>query len=247
MQISEKTISALAKIITGDSGITPYKSGPKLVVFFNEIGSDDVYGQGFPSRWYYAEEKLREFNNTPKLVKVFTSLLDPRDFFQTSFSVSTVVDTLNTYLKYDGYQLVKSGNFYNIISTSDSKQLISNQGVNAPYTWNNLNFRSKTEIKIAEALDQTGVLFLPNCKARLNTPEGRRNLEADFLVCYEGKWGILEVDGPHHTSLRRVEEQERERLFRHYRILIIERFDAERCYNQPDRIVQEFLQLLKKA
>jgi hypothetical protein len=55
------------------------------------------------------------------------------------------------------------------------------------------------------------------------------------------------VDGSHHTPLRRVEEQERERFFRHYRILIIERFDAERCYNQPDGVVQEFLQLLKKA
>jgi hypothetical protein len=247
MKISDKTISALAKIITGDSGISPYKSGPQLVDFFNDIGANDVYGKGFPSRWSYAEEKLRQFNNTPKLVKVFTTLLDSRDFLQTSFEVLTVVDTLNEYLEYDGYQIVKSGKFYNISSTSDSNQLISNQGLNAPHRWNYLNFRSKTEIKIAEALDETGVLFLPNCKARLNTPEGRRNLEADFLVCYEGKWGILEVDGPHHTPLRRVEEQERERLFRHYRILIIERFDAGRCYNQPDGVVQEFLQLLKKA
>jgi hypothetical protein len=95
MKISDKTISALAKIITGDSGISPYKSGPKLVDFFNDIGADDVYGKGFPSRWSYAEEKLRQFNNTPKLAKIFNNLLDPRDFMQTNFEVLTVVNTLN--------------------------------------------------------------------------------------------------------------------------------------------------------
>jgi len=247
MKSSEKTIEILAKIITGDSKISPYKTGSELVEFFNEIGSNDLYGQGFPSRWFYAEEKIREFNDTPKLDKVFTCLLDPRNFLLTEYQIEAVIKTLNECLKYDGYQIIKSGNFYVVISNYEENQNISNQGIGAEYTWNNLKFRSKTEIKIAEALDRTGVLFLPNCKARLNTPGGRRNIEADFLVCHEGKWGILEVDGPHHTPERRVEEQQRERLFRHYRILIIERFDAERCYNQPDRVVQEFLELLKKA
>ena len=59
MRISERSISALAKIVTGDSQISPYKSGPVLVRLFNEFGAKDVYGQGFPSRWYYAEEKIR--------------------------------------------------------------------------------------------------------------------------------------------------------------------------------------------
>lgn len=247
MKISEKTIEILAKIITGDSKISPYKTGPELVKFFNEIGSNDVYETGFPSRWFYTEEKIREFNETPKLERVFTNLLDCRNFLLTKYKIETVIETLNECMKYDGYQIVKSGSSYVPVSNYEETKSISNQGIGAQYTWNNLNFRSKTEIEIAKALDRTGILFLPNCKARLNTPQGRRNIEADFLVCHEGKWGILEVDGPHHTPLRRVEEQERERLFRHYRILIIERFDAERCYNQPDRVVQEFLELLKKA
>lgn len=65
--------------------------------------------------------------------------------------------------------------------------------------WNNLRFRSESEVRIAQALDRAGVLFLPNCKARLGSPEGRRNRESDFMICYEGKWGILEMDGePFH-------------------------------------------------
>jgi hypothetical protein len=56
-------------------------------------------------------------------------------------------------------------------------------------TWNNLRFRSMSEVRLANALDRAGVLFLPNCRGRLNTQYGRENREADFLVCCEGKWG----------------------------------------------------------
>ncbi|MBD2503847.1 pentapeptide repeat-containing protein [Anabaena azotica] len=48
------------------------------------------------------------------------------------------------------------------------------------------------------------------------------------------------------TALRRVDEQERERLFRFHGIRVIERFDSKRCENQPELVVQEFLQMLDK-
>ena len=114
MKISERTISTLARVIAGDSGISPYRSGPELVRFFNELGSNDVYGSGFPSRWYYAEGKIRELNDTPKLAKVFESILDPRDYLDTKFVIETVAQRLNEYLKYDGYELVKHGNIYKV-------------------------------------------------------------------------------------------------------------------------------------
>ena len=118
---------------------------------------------------------------------------------------------------------------------------------NDDHTWENLRFRSKTEIKIAEALDRTGVLFVPNSLARLNTPKGRANKEADFLICYNGKWGVLEVDGPFHTAERRVEEQERERIFKINGIKVVERFDAKECYETPDKVVQKFFYLMEIA
>ncbi|MDB9463861.1 pentapeptide repeat-containing protein, partial [Dolichospermum circinale] len=113
------------------------------------------------------------------------------------------------------------------------------------HTWERLHFTSKAEIKIAEALDITGVLFVPNCLTRLTTPKGRENKEADFLICYNGKWGVLEVDGPFHLAERRVEEQERERIFKKNGIKVVERFDAERCYNNPDEVVQEFFKMIE--
>ncbi|AFW93245.1 DUF559 domain-containing protein [Dolichospermum sp. UHCC 0299] len=134
--------------------------------------------------------------------------------------------------------------------TPENDNTFNNQGVkfssdSTIHTWENLRFRSKTEIKIAEALDRTGVLFVPNSLARLTTPKGRENKEADFLICYNGKWGVLEVDGPFHTAERRVEEQERERIFKKNGIKVVERFDAERCYNNPDEVVQEFFKMIE--
>jgi len=134
--------------------------------------------------------------------------------------------------------------------TPQNDNNINNQGVqfysnSTIHTWERLRFRSKTEIKIAEALDRTGVLFVPNSLARLTTPKGRENKEADFLICYNGKWGVLEVDGPYHTAERRVEEQERERIFKKNGIKVVERFDSERCYNHPDEVVQEFFNMIE--
>lgn len=128
---------------------------------------------------------------------------------------------------------------------TDQKAVFSS---NQPeHVWSGLRFRSNPEVQIAKALEQyADVAFFPNCKGRLNTPNGKRNLEPDFLIFYQGKAGILEVDGPFHTSERRVEEQERERYFRNHGIRVVERFDAKRCQQEPHLVVKEFLQMMEK-
>ena len=118
MPISERTISALAKVITGDSDISPYRSGPKLVTFFNELGANDVYGGGFPSRWYYAEEKIRELNESGSAAKAIESALDPRDFVHTAFTVDAAAQYLNEYLKYDGLVVVRHGDLWRVRNLS---------------------------------------------------------------------------------------------------------------------------------
>jgi len=123
---------------------------------------------------------------------------------------------------------------------------VSNQGINAPHEWKGFYFRSKAEIKIAEALDRAGVLFYPNSKARLNKAEARVNKESDFLVFQAGKFGILEVDGREWHQIA-ADDHERDRLFKRYGIRVIERFDASRCWNEPDKVVQEFLEILSQA
>jgi hypothetical protein len=113
--------------------------------------------------------------------------------------------------------------------------------------WKDLRFRSASEIRIAEALERARVLFLPNCLARLGDT-ARETREGDFLVCLEGKWGILEVDGePFHPPSRTVQDHQRDRLFRAHGILVVEHFDAAECFERADAVVKKFLAILSQA
>jgi hypothetical protein len=127
---------------------------------------------------------------------------------------------------------------------------VHNQGVSDPpaRVWQNLRFRSASEVRIAQALDRAGVLFLPNCKARLGLDGERENREPDFLVCHLGKFGILEVDGePFHPPSRTAQDHTRDRLFRAHGVLVVEHFDASECYENAPGVVRRFLAILSKA
>lgn len=100
---------ALGCIITGDGGRSPYRSGPQLVSFFNEFGSEDTYGSGFPSRWYYAKEKLREFNDTPTMKDIVITAFDPRHFLGKEHSINAAVEHINQFLEFDNYELRFAG------------------------------------------------------------------------------------------------------------------------------------------
>jgi hypothetical protein len=83
MKLPGRTFKWLGEIITGHKGPSPYRAGPKLVRFFNEFGTNHTCGQGFSTRWMFAEDCLRQFNDTPVLSKnkkIILSALDPRDF-----------------------------------------------------------------------------------------------------------------------------------------------------------------------
>ena len=106
MNLTERTISAIGKIVTGDEQISPYRSGPQLVRLFNDYGANDVYGQGFPSRWQYAEDKIRSLNGTEAIGALLRQVLDPREFMDTEFNENDAVEYVNARLKYDGYEVV---------------------------------------------------------------------------------------------------------------------------------------------
>ncbi len=108
--------------------------------------------------------------------------------------------------------------------------------------WHGLTLRSQSEVKIAKALDYKDVLFLADPKLRLNTESHRQTREVDFLIQYQGKWGILEVDGPHHQHSIEADQWRDARLTEHG--LLVVRFPADQCYRQPDLVVETFLQKL---
>ncbi|MCT7989505.1 pentapeptide repeat-containing protein [Laspinema sp. D6] len=120
----------------------------------------------------------------------------------------------------------------NPIATSNSES--------SSHFWNGWQFRSQAEVKIAEALDRAGVLFYSNATARLTTPEGGKNQDPHFLVCSEGKLGILVVNGEE-------DEAETDRLLQTQGIRIIHHYPVTQCTEDSDWVVLEFLQALSQA
>lgn len=106
MNLTERTITAIGKIVTGDERLSPYRSGPQLVRLFNDYGANDVYGQGFPSRWQYAEDKIRSLNGTKAIGSLLCQVLDPREFMDSEFKEEDAAQFINARLKYDGYEVV---------------------------------------------------------------------------------------------------------------------------------------------
>src|SRR5580698_3904162 len=101
MKLKQRTLSQLAKIICGDFGSgAPYRSGPMLVKLFNEYGSDDFYGRGFPSRHSHTEEKLRGLNNSSSMKKLIEEVLNPVEFVDEKFSLKDIAAELNKYLHF---------------------------------------------------------------------------------------------------------------------------------------------------
>lgn len=110
--------------------------------------------------------------------------------------------------------------------------------------WKGMIFRSNTEIRMAKAFDHAGIFFLSPSTARVTSGRSRETREIDFLIFHEGRWGVLEVDGPYHHQ---GNDQARDLLLRAHGLTFIARFDAEQCYHQPDDVVQIFLQRLAET
>jgi len=119
IKISQKTLEFLRDIITGDKGISTYKSGPELVKFFNTMGFNDTYGQGFPSRWYYVETRLNELNKRGKISNVLEVYFSPINFIDDEVKLHNLINKLNKYLEYDGYRLEIKGKKSKIASITD--------------------------------------------------------------------------------------------------------------------------------
>ncbi len=189
MKVSERTIKALGQILTGDLKLTPYRSGPQLVRFFVEFGANDVYGQGFPSRWDYAEKRFRDFNGTNTMRQIVESIIDPRDFISTTqdappLDPGKAVEHVNKYLKYDGFELRENGGRYRVF---DAKGILVDVEIPPEaHPWLNHQFiaeqMTKCDRKVGEA-DYDGAIT--NARSLL---EG--------VLCDL----ISEVTGTHHKS-----------------------------------------------
>lgn len=106
MILCKKTLEELRKIINGD-GTDDYKSGPKLVDFFNELGFNDSYGQGFPSRWVFTDYKLEKINGTPEIDKCIKTVFAVNNYIGRVSYLDKLIADFNQYLVFDKWKIVR--------------------------------------------------------------------------------------------------------------------------------------------
>lgn len=126
--LSKRTLTAVQKVITGDkltpngAPIAPYRSGPQLVAFFNELGFNDSYswGGGFPTRSVFADGRLAQLNGQLGIVHAIETVMNPAEFVETEFKPEPVAEYLNKYLAADGWEVVASGERYRLRRRGES-------------------------------------------------------------------------------------------------------------------------------
>ena len=106
MFLSDKTLEELRNIINGD-GTPDYKKGYQLVDFFNNLGFHDIYGQGFPSRWIYTDEKLKAINGTPELDKCIKNVFAVINYVGRIDQLDSYIDHFNQYLAFDKWKVIR--------------------------------------------------------------------------------------------------------------------------------------------
>lgn len=106
-----------------------------------------------------------------------------------------------------------------------------------------LHFRSVAEVAIYDELKKRKLLVFPNAAAVMGGTKEKR--EPDFLICYEGRWGVLEVMGEKY-HINAVKDHDRARLFKDRGLLCIEFYPAKRCYTEPATVIDHFLGILAK-
>lgn len=105
MILQKKTLERLRDLINEE---TEYRSGPKLVNFFNDLGFNDIYSQGFPSRWLYTDSKLEIINGKPELDICIKNLFSPVNFIGKFSELDNHINNFNQYLAFDDWKIVRN-------------------------------------------------------------------------------------------------------------------------------------------
>jgi hypothetical protein len=130
MVLQKKTLEKLRQIINEES---EYRSGPKLVDFFNNFGFRENYGQGFPSRWMYTDERLQKINGTPELDRCIKEVFAVVNFANDIPKLDKLLEEFNNILTFDKWKVKREHSeilfqkLDKIIITTEPKQNGNNE------------------------------------------------------------------------------------------------------------------------
>jgi hypothetical protein len=106
MILSPKALEKLRLLINEE---TERRSGPQLVRFFNNLGFNNSYGQGFPSRWLFTDEKLETLNGSPELDACIRAVLNPANFIGRINELDERIAEFNKFLAFDKWKVTRNG------------------------------------------------------------------------------------------------------------------------------------------
>ena len=132
--ISEESITQISHIFCGDTeGYYLYKTGPKLVAFFNQyFGSNDIYKSGFPSRWVYVYNKIVNFINTNS-VDAFFDIILGKAYLMREQGISEVksaelsnkiLDEFNRIVSRDFCKITRTGGQHHLVRENEDLEFI---------------------------------------------------------------------------------------------------------------------------
>ena len=136
--ISEDSITQMAHIFCGDiTGYYSYKSGPKLVSFFNQyFNLNDIYQSGFPSRWAYVYDKIVNLINLNS-VDLFFNIVLGKEFLMRDQGMTEVeaaeraeeiLTEFNRIISQDLCKITHVDGRYHLVRESDDLELIGSGG-----------------------------------------------------------------------------------------------------------------------
>lgn len=132
MTLSSSTITALQKVITGDTlkhseqTVGPYLTGGEIVSFFGSIPDLDVGDLSLGTRWRYVQSVLERVNGHEVLIAIIEAAVHPVRFEDSGIDVDEAAAYLNKFLVYDGYTLSRVGRVFRLRSSNVSAGVISN-------------------------------------------------------------------------------------------------------------------------
>ena len=186
--ISEDSLKKISHIFCGDEGdLYTYKGGPKLVEFFNKYyGSNDKYGQGFPSRWVYVYDKLvllinsNHFDGFLDIILSKQYLVAEQSITQVEAAekIEVIWRALNKIVERDQYKITTNNGKYYLVRESDDLVLVGSGGFANVY-------RQKS----------TGVI-IKKLKDDFLTDKGIRSRfkrEYNITKSLQGTFGIIDV------------------------------------------------------
>lgn len=128
MKLRNNTIKIIAETISGDNDISIYRSGRDLVDFFNTFGFDDSYDERFPTRWVFADDKIKQIILQDRFTEFINYSLNEEHYIAINNdkyeTQNNIVKLWNKYLSLDKLEIVRTKDKWSIVDNSTATVIV---------------------------------------------------------------------------------------------------------------------------